>query len=177
MIFKTPGERTTLFASLLLSTRLQQALQCQTIEKRCTFVPLPEPLKTLGELIGVLWPVSNTPEGISYLSPNSSLGATSDRLQVLSTIDCMLHCEQVRVVSYSGEQGLFPDIHGMICLNKQHGLTSFQLPSSEVECTRFPTFHRFWQEQERQQHNRQFRSNINHKDPSSIDIDLQNASG
>ena len=93
------GERTTLFTSLLLSAKIQQALHCHSRKRGCTFVPLPESLNSLGELIGVIWPVANTPEGVIFLSPHSSLGASHERLQTLSTIDCMLHAEQVKIIS------------------------------------------------------------------------------
>ena len=99
MIFKTPGERTTMFTSLLLSAKMQQALHCHSLERGCTFVPLPESLNSLGDLIGVIWPVANTPEGVIFLSPHSSLGASHERLQTLSTIGCMLHAEQVKIIS------------------------------------------------------------------------------
>ena len=41
MVFKTPGERTILFTSLLLSAKMQEALDFHSGERGCTFFPLP----------------------------------------------------------------------------------------------------------------------------------------
>ena len=84
----------------------------------------------------------------------------------------MLHAEQVKIISNNGEQGMFPDQNGHICLNKQSSLTHFHLPSAEIERTRVPTFHRFWAEQNK----KQFRSDIHHRDPSMIDLQDASAS-
>ena len=129
-------------------------------------MPLPTLLDSLGEMIGVIWPVNGTPDGVILLSPQSSLGTSHDRLQTLSTIDCMLHAEQVKMLSNNGEQGMFPGQNGNISLNKQSNLTHFHLPSAETERTMVPTFHIFWAEQNRNQ----FRPDINHRDPSMIDL-------
>ena len=61
---------------------------------------------------------------------------------------------------------MFPGQNGNISLNNQSNLTHFHLPSTENERTKVPTFHRFWEEQNRNQ----FRPDINHRDPTSIDL-------
>ena len=69
MLFKRLGQRTILFTSVLLSTNMQEALDTYSGDRGCMFVPLPPSLDSLGEIIGVIWPITGTQEGVIELSP------------------------------------------------------------------------------------------------------------
>ena len=80
MLFKRPGQRTILFKSVLLSTAVQEALETYCSDSGCMFVPLPPSLDSLGEMSGVVWPITGAKEGVIEFSPQSSLGTSHESL-------------------------------------------------------------------------------------------------
>ena len=58
MIFKHPGQRIILFTTVFLSTAVQEALDTSCNDNGCMFVKLPTTLDSLGDMSGVIWPVT-----------------------------------------------------------------------------------------------------------------------
>ena len=80
MLFKRPGQLTILFTSVLLSTAVQEALDTYCSDSGCMFVPLPPSLDSLGEMSGVVWPITGAKEGVIELNPQSNLGSFHESL-------------------------------------------------------------------------------------------------
>ena len=71
MLFKTPGRRHLLFATIILSPEAQVALDKGCTEQGCLYIRLPPILESL-YIEGVIWPLAGISEGIIELDPQSS---------------------------------------------------------------------------------------------------------
>ena len=167
MIFKRPERHNLLFTTVLLSTSVQEALDTSCDDNGCMFVRLSTILESLGDMSGVIWSVTGGTEGLIEVDPQSTLGSSNDTLQVHSQVDCIIHTEQVIVISRTGAQQFNPDEYGNITLNTASFIIHLPLP--EHKQIKMPTFHRYHRADQNQT---QFRSNPLHQDPNSIDLNM-----
>ena len=103
------------------------------------------------------------------MDPQSTLGSSNDTLEVLSQDDCVIHTEQIIIISRTGEQKFNPDEYGNITLNTASFRIQLNLPLPEFEQVKMPSFHRFYRADQNQT---QFQSNPLHQDPHSIDLNM-----